>query len=187
MHEGLLFFGLLVLVDLNAQAIALVVTAGISDVKLGTAVACVPLMLNDMFAGFFVRVSSMPVCMRWLRHIMVIRYAFVGFVENQFRGQVFPGCPDLLETALEEAAAAAAASGEGGVGINPSGGDIGPMGPGGLVGLLAAAAAGGGTGTGIMTLSDASGGLAAAAVAQAMEKMASGEMLQSACFNTGAL
>lgn len=46
-QQGALLFLLLVLLDLNAQAITLVVTAGITDVKLGTALACVPLMVRE--------------------------------------------------------------------------------------------------------------------------------------------
>lgn len=50
-RQGLLLFLLLVLVDLNAQAITLLVTAGVTDVKLGTALACVPLMVRRRSGG----------------------------------------------------------------------------------------------------------------------------------------
>lgn len=131
-----------------------------------------------MFAGFFVRVSMMPYWLRWMRHIMIVRYSFIGLIENQLRGEVFTGCDGGATAETMKAALLAAAAGGGG-----GGGEGGGAGGGGLLGLVAAAAAGagggGGGGGGVSAASDA----AAGAVAHLMEELASsGDALGSACF-----
>ena len=80
------------LVEINAEALTMLVSAFTRSEKMASALAPIPLVLSILFGGFFISASAIPVFLRWIRYLAFMRWSYVALVRNEMNGRVFD-CP----------------------------------------------------------------------------------------------
>ena len=81
-----------VLSSLNGMAMGMVAGAMFKQVNVGMAILMVILLPLMLFSGFLVNNDSIPVFLRWIRHVSPTKYAFHALMLNEFTGLTFKNC-----------------------------------------------------------------------------------------------
>jgi len=68
-----IFVAIHLLVEVNAEALTMLVSAATRSEKMASAVAPIPLVLSILFGGFFIAANAIPVWLRWIRYLAFIR------------------------------------------------------------------------------------------------------------------
>lgn len=98
--DSLAHFGLLVVVLMLVSNVAggmLLAAGSVSpSMKAAQVVAPLTIVVQFLFAGYFVRLSSLPVFYIWLKYVSFFRYAYEVLVSNELRDRTFTcaGAPD---------------------------------------------------------------------------------------------
>lgn len=87
-----IFTAIHLLVQINAEALTMLVSAYTHSEKMASALAPIPLVLSIIFGGFFIQASAIPVFLRWLRFLTYMRWSYIALVRNEMNGRTFD-CP----------------------------------------------------------------------------------------------
>ncbi|RKP05045.1 ABC-2 type transporter-domain-containing protein, partial [Thamnocephalis sphaerospora] len=92
-NAGRFFITCLVAVLLSFVGVSIGLTAASFFRDLPVALAVVPTIIMPMmiFAGLFVNLAGMPVWIRWIKWLSVMKYAYVALAKNEFSGAMI-GC-----------------------------------------------------------------------------------------------
>lgn len=93
----LIFCGITLSVTLGAIGIGFCVGSKAPSVKAASAMGPPVMILQLMFAGFYLNISNIPVWLRWISNLSVIQWAFGAYILNEFTGKTFD-CDDISGT-----------------------------------------------------------------------------------------
>ena len=88
------FLVLLTLVGFCAIALGMAIAATAPDVEAATAFGPIVVVLMILFGGFYINIESLPVWLRWVHYLSLMRFAFEGLCVNEFKDLVF-SCDDV--------------------------------------------------------------------------------------------
>ncbi|GMI03669.1 hypothetical protein TrVE_jg3568 [Triparma verrucosa] len=88
------FLVLLTLVGFCAIALGMAIAATAPDVEAATAFGPIVVVLMILFGGFYINIESLPVWLRWVQYLSLMRFAFEGLCVNEFKDLVF-SCDDV--------------------------------------------------------------------------------------------
>eukprot|EP00002_Diphylleia_rotans_P022680 TRINITY_DN444_c0_g1_i2.p1 TRINITY_DN444_c0_g1~~TRINITY_DN444_c0_g1_i2.p1 ORF type:complete len:258 (-),score=46.74 TRINITY_DN444_c0_g1_i2:104-877(-) len=80
----------------NAQALGMFIGAISPNVAVGSIFGPLVSVIFLLFSGFFVAIKDIPVALRWLNNISMIRWAFESLAVNEFEGVSFTCDPHEL-------------------------------------------------------------------------------------------
>ena len=102
---------LLITVLTNFSSIGLGFLCGCAapSVEAATTIGQTLVALMILFSGFFIHVDSLPVWLRWITYISTIRWSFMAFMINEFKGETgfvcdegYAGCIEKGNTVLQK-------------------------------------------------------------------------------------
>ena len=94
----ILFLILLTLIGFCAIALGMIIAASAPTVEAATAFGPIIVVLMILFGGFYINIESLPVWLRWVQYLSLMRWAFEGLSVNEFTGLEFD-CGDVAEGA----------------------------------------------------------------------------------------
>jgi len=83
------FLLILILMALTAQALGLVISAGVPSTDVAMAIAPLLTTVLMLFGGFYINVSNIPVYFIWIYYISIFKYAFEALIINEFSNRTF--------------------------------------------------------------------------------------------------
>jgi len=84
-----IFVAVTVLTSLAAISMGFLIAAMAPSVEASNVMASPLMILQVMFAGFYINLENIPIWLRWLSNFSYVRWAFVSFAINEFEGETF--------------------------------------------------------------------------------------------------
>jgi len=84
-----LFLVIIVLTSLSAISLGFLIAAMAPSVEGANVMASPMMILQIMFAGFYINLENIPIWLRWLSNLSYVRWAFMAFAINEFKGAKF--------------------------------------------------------------------------------------------------
>ncbi|ETO07140.1 ATP-binding cassette superfamily, partial [Reticulomyxa filosa] len=84
-----IFIAVTMLTSLSAISFGLFIAALAPSVEAANVMASPLMILQVMFAGFYININNIPIWLRWLENISYVRWAFMAFAINEFSGEHF--------------------------------------------------------------------------------------------------
>lgn len=90
------FLTLLLLTGLAAVGLGMFLASVFKNPDVARDISPIVVVLMILFGGFYVNVESLPMAIRWIQYLSLLRWGFVGLTVNEFRGLKF-SCKGVKE------------------------------------------------------------------------------------------